>query len=441
MITEPLGYIYKNVYTELQPGELPLAEGIAVSTNERETYRNNNILVVGSTGSQKTRCTSEILLLSDDSSFVVVDVKGRLYKRYGQYLDNKGYDVKLLDLTCTDVENSVGYNPLSYIQSEQDINVVAEMIAKGNKPSQKNYDSYWEEADKQILSALIGLLYERKQKGLVEPAKYNLSEIYLLMSLMQTRREGSSIEAKKLTELDKLFLAHMSEFGPSMAVKNYIGITRAHERTMSSIQVTSLTSLNQFNFDAVKKLTSNTKSFDFRKLGMEKTALFVQISDVSDDMRNIETLFFNQCFHELIRYADQECEEGRLKVPVKLLLDDFGNYKIKGFERLINTIRSRNISATCILQTFSQLQQIYGDQDAVTGGFDSIIFTGTADVALAKKIAEMANVPVEEVLELQLDESWIFRRCEKAIKCKKIDVDKMREVKMNGKEGLNEGFM
>lgn len=369
------------------------------SLNSHETKLNNNVLVVGTSGSGKTRSIVIPNLLQATGSYVLCDPKGNLYKKYKRYLEEQGYVVKKLDFT--DPKNSAHYNFFRYINSTQDIVKISHMLIYQRKGGH-HIDPFWDEASQLLVQAVIA--YLREEWGAKEQ---NLHRVLQLISLCQM--EGNLEENK--TVLDRMMEAHGRENPDSYALSMYTKFRVAADRTLRSIMISVNSRLGHFDTPELNGMT-NSDNIDISSIGKKKTALFVVVSDTDRSMDGLVNIFFTQAMNELCRYADKECEDSCLPVPVRFILDDFAtNCKIEEFPRMIASIRSRGISAMLMIQAESQLTEGYGcDGKTIIGNCDTYVYLGGNDVETAKAVAERCDVPVKKILNMPVETNWIFRR-------------------------------
>ena len=369
------------------------------SLNCYETKVNNNVLVVGTSGAGKTRSIVTPNLLQATGSYVISDPKGNLYKKYKRYLEEQGYTVKKLDFT--DPKNSAHYNFFRYINCTQDIVKIAHMLIYQRKEG-IHADPFWDEASQLLVQAVIAYLKERW--GAKEQ---NLHRILQLINLCQT--EGSLEENK--SPLDRLMEEYGRENPDSYALSMYTKFRIAANRTLRSILISVNARLGLFDTPELNEMTK-FDSINLSSIGKRKTALFVVVSDTDRSMDGLINIFFTQAMNELCRYADKECEDSCLPVPVRFILDDFAtNCKIDEFPRMIASIRSRGISTMLMVQAESQLTEGYGyDGKTIIGNCDTYVYLGGNDVETAKAVAARCDMPVKKILNMPVETNWIFRR-------------------------------
>ena len=364
-----------------------------------KTQLNNNVLVVGTSGAGKTRSIVIPNILQATGSYVVSDPKGTLYTKYKSRLEKEGYVVKKLDFTEPD--NSAHYNFFRYIRNTQDIVKIAHMLIY-QKKNGGHSDPFWDEAAQLLMQAMIAYLRE------ATPQKdHNLSSIQKLVSLCQL--EGDMDYGK--TPLDEMIMEHGKKNPESYAVSAYTKFRVAASKTLRSILITINARLGSYDTPELGLMMKND-DIDITSIGQQKTALFVVVSDTDRSLDGLVNIFFSQAMNELCRYADKECEDGCLPIPVRFILDDFAtNCKIEEFPRMIASIRSRGMSTMLLIQSEAQLKEGYGaDDKTIIGNCDTYVYLGGNDVDTAKSVAERCDVPLRKILNMPVGTNWIFRR-------------------------------
>lgn len=400
-------------------GKMILAENQEYSLDTYQTQLNNNVLVVGTTGAGKTRSIVTPNLLEATGSYIVSDPKGNLYYKYREYLEERGYTVRKLDFT--NPEESDGYNFFEYIQSTQDIITTAHMlIYDGNQGN--HIDPFWDQAAQLLLQALIAYLKEAHQ-----PNEQNLHNLLKLVTMCSSSGDLDDRESM----MDAIFKDYGRTHKDSYAVNTYNKFRVAASKTLRSILITVNAKLGLFDTPEVKAMTAQD-DIDIPLIGLEKTAVFVVVSDTDRSMDPLANLFFTQAMNQLCRYADKHCPDNHLPVPVRFVLDDFAtNCKIAEFPRMIASIRSRGISTMLMIQSEAQLFKCYGDDGAtIIGNCDTYVYLGGNDVKTAQAVAERADVPVKKVLNMAVGTNWIFRRGQSPIYGKNFNLDSYLERKM-----------
>ena len=341
--------------------------------------RNKNILVIGGSGSGKTRFFCKPSLLQAHSSYVVTDPKGTLLPEVGTFLQRKKYRIKCLNLI--NFKKSMKYNPLAYIRSEKDIlKLVNALIMNTKGEGEKSGEDFWVKAERLYYCALIGYIwYEAPEE------EKNFITLLDLINASEAREDDETYQSP----VDLLF-SHLEEKEPEhFAVKQYRKFKMAAGKTLKSILVSCGARLAPFDIKELRDLMEFDE-LELDTLGDEKTALFVILSDTDSTFNFVAALMYSQLFNLLCDKAD-DFYGGRLPVHVRLILDEFANIgQIPNFDKLIATIRSREISASIILQSQSQLKTIYKDAaDAIVGNCDSTLFLGGKEKSTLKEISEL----------------------------------------------------
>jgi len=341
--------------------------------------RNKNILVVGGSGSGKTRFFVKPNLLQMHSSYVVTDPKGTVLIETGKALLDGGYRIKVLN--TINFAKSMHYNPLAYIRSEKDIlKLVNTIIANTKGEGNQSGEDFWVKAERLYYCALIGYIwYEAPEE------EQNLNTLIEMINASEAREEDESFE----NPIDVLF-KDLEERSPEhFAVRQYKKYKLAAGKTAKSILISCGARLAPFDIKELRDLTEYDE-MELDTLGDEKTALFVIISDTDDTFNFLVAIMYTQLFNLLCDKAD-DFYGGRLPVHVRFILDEFANIgQIPKFDKLIATIRSREISASIILQAQSQLKAIYKDNaDTIVGNCDTMLFLGGKEKGTLKELSEI----------------------------------------------------
>ena len=321
---------------------------------------NVNVLVVGGSGSGKSASYSIPNAYQMLGSYVFTDPKGELYDKTAGYLKANGYDIKVLNLV--NPENSDGYNPLMHIQSEIDVDVIANTIIKGQDSDGKGSDPFWDNNAEMLLKSLIYYLLEKRPK----------EEINLTSCAEMVRAAASSNGTNLLRELmSELPLSH-----PARTNFQSVEVVAGSEKTYSSILSTLQSKLGKFDSQEIANVTS-TNTINFEDIANHKTAVYVISSDTHTAYNFLLTIFFAQMIQQLYNYADMN--GGRLKVPTYFILDEFANIgQIPDFDKKISTSRSRGISFSVILQNLDQLEAVYEKSyETIMGNCDTHVFLGS----------------------------------------------------------------
>ena len=395
-----------------------LADGIQVSNDTRKTGRNNNDLVIGPTGSGKTRYYCKPNLLQSEESMIITDTKGSLYEEFADILKTEGYEVFCLDFE--NVSRSCGYNPFDYIRregnnrfSEKDVMTMASCIV----PLTSYREPYWELAGQFLVGSLISFLLE-----FASPKDCNLKGMMRLFheTTIQGEGKGKSRYQYLMGEVKK-------KHPDSFAAKQFDMADCSAERTASCVRSITASHLRAFDFRGAENITGSGRSIDLRRFGRRKCALFVNVSDTDRSMDTLVNLFYTQAIHTLCYEADHCYRNHSLPVPVRFYFDDFAaGTMIPDFDKIISTIRSRNISVSILLQSLSQLDQLYGPSAAATivNGCDTLLYLGGQDVDTSDTIARKLNRPLGDVLYMPLDRGWLFLRGEEPKLVKRYPLEK-----------------
>ena len=319
--------------------------------------RNKNVLVIGGSGSGKTRFFVKPNLMQMHSSYCVTDPKGTILLEVGKMLQRKGgYKIKVLN--TIDFAKSMRYNPFAYIRSEKDILKLVTALITNTKGDGKSGDDFWVKAETLLYTALIGYIwYEAPEE------ERNINTLVEMINAMEVREDDETYK----NAVDFMFDALAEREPQHFAVRQYLKYKLAAGKTAKSILISCGARLAPFDIKELRELMAYDE-MELDTLGDRKTALFVIISDTDDTFNFIVALMYTQLFNLLCDKADNEYG-GRLPVHVRFLLDEFANIgQIPKFEKLIATIRSREISACIILQAQSQLKAIYRDNmDTIIG--------------------------------------------------------------------------
>ncbi|HEQ4760210.1 TPA: type IV secretory system conjugative DNA transfer family protein [Streptococcus pyogenes] len=340
--------------------------------------RNKNVLVIGGSGSGKTRFYVKPNLMQMHSSYCVTDPKGTIVIECGKMLEDNGYEIKILN--TINFKKSMKYNPFAYIRSEKDIlKLVQTIIANTKGEGEKAGEDFWVKAEKLYYTALIGYIWYEAPRE-----EKNFATLLDMIDASEVREDDETY----MNPIDRLFEALEKKEPTHFAVKQYKKYKLAAGKTAKSILISCGARLAPFDIRELRELMSEDE-LELDTLGDRKTALFVIISDTDDTFNFVVSIMYSQLFNLLCDKAD-DVYGGRLPVHVRFLLDEFANIGlIPKFEKLIATIRSREISASIILQAQSQLKAIYKDNaDTIVGNCDSTLFLGGKEKTTLKELSE-----------------------------------------------------
>lgn len=391
-----------------------LGENAIYSTDCSETGLNNNVLVCGSSGCGKTMSIFEPRLLETfHSSLIAAVTKRRVVEKYKPVFEQRGYIVE--DLNFIDpAESNVAYDPLQYICSYADITFLAESIVKADPRKDKSSaDPYWDDAAISLLSAEIAYTIMTKD----DPT---FADVLDLHNELDFRESGSQIT----TSLDVRF-AYLADTEPnSFAVSCWKSFHQLPFKTASCIFGTLNTTIDTIFSPELRKMIAMEKKVDFEELANRKTVLFVSTSAVNPALHCFANMFYAQAFKTLFEYAEG-LPGGRLPNPVHMLCDDFATGScILNFPEYISIFREKQISVTLLVQSESQLESMYGSEDATTiiNNCDTYLYMGGMDLKTGRSISERLNAPLEEVLYMPIGQEYVFRRGQWPIRTTRYDI-------------------
>ena len=343
--------------------------------------RNKNVIVIGGSGSGKTRfyVKPNLMQMTDHVSYVVTDPKGTIIVECGKMLVNGGYRIKVLN--TINFKKSMHYNPFHYIRSEKDIlKLVNTIIANTKGEGEKSTEDFWVKAERLLYSALIGYIwYEAPEE------EQNFSTLLEFINASETREDDEEFK----NAVDELFEELEAENPEHFAVRQYRKYKLAAGKTAKSILISCGARLAPFDIAELREIMSYDE-MELDKIGDRKTALFLIMSDTDTTFNFVIAMLQSQLFNLLCDKADDEYG-GRLPVHVRVIADEFANIgQIPQFDKLIATIRSREISASIILQSQSQLKAMYKDSaDTILGNCDTTLFLGGKEKTTLKEMSEL----------------------------------------------------
>lgn len=357
-----------------------LTQNLRMSLNGRKHLRNLLQIVVGGSGSGKTRYVVKPNLYEANASYIATDPKGELARSAVPLLLQEGYTIRIIDLV--DPEHSDCYNPFHYIRSDSDVlKLIANFIRNTTPKNAHSNDPFWEKSEIALDSALmLYLLHEA-------PPEEQTMEMMLTMLEYGAAKEG---DGDYQSPLDLLFEALEEEQPNHIALRQYKVFKQAPSETAMSILITASVRLAPFTLPEVQRITSRD-TMELEKLGERKQAVFCIIPDSNDASLNfLVGMLYTQAFQELYYQADK-VHGGSLPVPVRLMFDEFANVALPdGYARLQATMRSRNIMATIILQNISQLKALFKDDwEGIIGNADSFIYLGGNEQSTHKFVSEL----------------------------------------------------
>ena len=377
-------YADKNKYENII-----LTQNTRIGLDGRKHRRNLNVLVCGGSGAGKTRFYAKPNIMQANTSFVVLDPKGEILRDTGFMLEKEGYEIRVLDLINT--ERSHGYNPFVYLRDDKDIlKLVANLVRNTTPKGAQSNDPFWERAETALLEALILYLVNE-----APPEEQNFPMVMEMISAAEVKEEDEGYTSI----LDELFNALELRNPDHLALKQYRIFKMAAGKTAKSILISCGARLAPFDIQELREITAYDE-LELDTLGDRKTALFIIISDTDDTFNFLASMIYTQLFNLLCDKAD-DVYGGRLPVHVRCLIDECANIgQIPKLEKLMATIRSREISACLVLQAQSQLKALYKDNcDTIIGNCDSSVFLGGKEpttlkelsAALGKETIDIAN--------------------------------------------------
>lgn len=339
--------------------------------------RNKNVMIIGGSGSGKTRFWLKPNLMQCHSSYVVTDPKGSIVIECGKLLEKEGYKIKIFN--TVNFKKSMKYNPFAYIHSEKDILKLVTTLITNTKGDGKGGDDFWVKAETLLYTALIGYIYYEAPKE-----EQNFNTLIEMINASEVREDDESFK----NPVDKVFEMLEQKDPDHFAVRQYAKYKLAAGKTAKSILISCGARLAPFDIKELRDLTEYDE-LELDTLGDRKTALFFIISDTDDTFNFLVSMAYTQLFNLLCEKAD-DLYGGRLPVHVRCLIDEAANIgQIPKLEKLMATIRSREISACLVLQAQSQLKALYKDNaDTIIGNCDSMIFLGGKEKTTLKELTE-----------------------------------------------------
>ena len=343
-----------------------LTNNVKIGLDGRKHRRNLNVLVVGGSGAGKTRFYAKPNIMQANTSFVALDPKGELLRDTGRLLESKGYEIRVLDLINPGLSHC--YNPFAYLRDEKDVlKLVTNLIRNTTPKGAANNDPFWEKSETALLEALIlYLLY------MAPPEEQNFPMVMDLLSAAEVHEDDE--EFKSI--LDQLFNRLESEEPNNLAVKQYNIFKLAAGKTAKSILISLAVRLEKFNLPQIASITMQD-DLDLASLGEKKVALFAVIPDNDSSLNYIVGMMYTQLFQELYYSADR-VHNGRLPVHVHCVMDEFANVALPDeFDKLLATMRSREISVSIIIQNIAQLKALFDKQwESIIGNCDEFLYLG-----------------------------------------------------------------
>ena len=343
-----------------------LTQNVSVGLDGRKHRRNLNTLVCGGSGAGKTRFFAKPNLCQANSSYVVLDPKGELLRDTGNLLSAKGYDIKVLDLI--NMEKSHCYNPFVYLRSDNDIQRLVTNLFKNTTPKgSQSQDPFWDQAATMLLLALIFYLHYE-----APPEEQNFPMVMEMIRAGEVREDDETYKSA----LDILFERLEMRNPEHIALKYYRSYHSGSGKTLKSIQITLISRLEKFNLESLASITQNDE-LELWSIGEKKTAAFAIIPDNDSSFSFLVGMLYTQLFQQLYYQADV-IHGGRLPVHVHFLMDEFANVALPDeFDKLLSTMRSREISVSIIIQNLAQLKALFEKQwESIVGNCDEFLYLG-----------------------------------------------------------------
>lgn len=433
-----------------------LTQNVAISLNTRKHMRNLNILVCGGSGAGKTRFYAKPNIMNANCSMVILDPKGELLRDTGYLLEQKGYKLKILDLI--NMDRSDCYNPFMYLRDDNDIQrMVTNLFANTTPKDSKSSDPFWDQAGMMLLLSLVFYLHYE-----FPVEEQNFSKVLDLIRLGEVDEENSGHKSK----LDMLFDDLENKAPEHTALKYYRNYRTGAGKTLKSIQITLLARLEKFNLSTLSAITSYDE-MELDTIGEEKTAVFAIIPDNDTSFNFIVGMLYTQLFQQLYYQADI-VHEGRLPIHVHFIMDEFANVALpESFDKLLATMRSREISVSIIIQNLAQLKKLFPKEwESITGNCDEFLFLGGNEQStfeyvsklLGKETVEMntfntssgknghytKNMSLasrelmmpDEVRVMDNKDALLFIRGERAVKDRKYDIMHHPNIKLTADGGM-----
>ncbi len=355
-----------------------LTRHVRLGLDSKKHRRSLNVLVIGGSGAAKTRSYVLPNVLEANTNYVITDPKSEVLLATGEYLKSQGYDVRVLNLV--NLKESDGYNPFRYLRDEKDVLKLVNNLIQATTPKEsKSSDPFWEKSETALLQAIILMLFQEAPEY-----EQNFSMVMKVLEYAEVKEE----DEEHVSPLDMLFARLEKEKPNSVAVRQYKVFKLAAGKTAKSILVSTAVRLTAFNLPQIKAITDHD-DMDLYTLGEKRVALYAVIPDNDTTFNFLVSLLYSQAFQALYYSADQ-IHHGALPQHVHFVLDEFAAMPLPGFTRELATMRSRNISASTIIQNMAQIKSLYKDDwETIPGNSDSILYLGGNEASTHKYISEM----------------------------------------------------
>jgi len=360
-----------------QKENILLTRHVRLGLDTHKHGRNLNVLVIGGSGSAKTRGYAKPNLLQANTNYVVTDPKQELLDATGGLLKDKGYDIRVLNLVNFDLSD--GYNPFRYLRDDKDVlRLVNNLIQSTTPKGAHESDPFWTKSETALLQAIILMLFHEAPEY-----EQNFSMVMRVLEFAEVKED----DEEYVSPLDMLFTALEREQPDHIAVRQYKVFKLAAGKTAKSILVSVAVRLAAFNLPQIKRITDHDE-MDLYTLGEKKVALFAVIPDNDTTFNFLVSLLYSQAFQTLYYSADQ-IYHGSLPRHVHFILDEFAAMPLPGFTRELATMRSRNISASTIIQNMAQIKELYKDSwETIPGNSDTVLYLGGNEASTHKYISE-----------------------------------------------------
>ncbi len=354
-----------------------LTQNVRLGLDTHKHRRSLNVLVIGGSGAGKSRTYVKPNILEANTNYVITDPKSEVLFATGGYLKSQGYDIRVLNLV--NLEESDGYNPFRYIRDEKDaLRLVNNLIQATTPKNSHNSDPFWEKSETALLQAIILMLWQEAPEY-----EQNFSMVMRVLEYAEVKEE----DEEYVSPLDLLFQSIERERPDCVAVRQYKVFKMAAGKTSKSILVSTAVRLAPFNLPQIKAITDHD-DMDLYTLGEKKCALYAVIPDNDNSLNFLVSLLYAQAFQALYYSADQ-IHHGALPCHVHFVLDEFAAMPMPGFTRELATMRSRNISASTIIQNMAQIKALFKDDwETIPGNSDTILYLGGNEAATHKYISE-----------------------------------------------------
>lgn len=343
-----------------------LTQKTKIGLDGRKHRRNLNVLVCGGSGAGKTRFYAKPNIMQANTSFVILDPKGENVRDTGNFLKAKGYDIKVLDLI--NMDKSYSYNPFVYLHSDNDIQKLVTNIFKNTTPKgSQSQDPFWDQAAMMLLLALVFYLHYE-----APPEEQNFPMVMEMIRSGEVKEDDDGF----MSPLDRLFARLADRTPDHIALKYYRNYRSGSGKTLKSIQITLVARLEKFNLDSLAAITQSDE-MELDKLGEKKTAIYAVIPDNDSSYNFIVGMLYTQLFQQLYYSADVK-HGGRLPVHVHFVMDEFANVALPDeFDKLLSTMRSREISVSIIIQNLAQLKKLFEKEwESIVGNCDEFLYLG-----------------------------------------------------------------